>query len=863
MAIADRGKIRVHYLPRFRAAGQLIGVGLLLYFACFSLVSGQSKPRSRAIELARQELDNGNYSKAIELARSVATEAGPSQPLLSALDTILAAQIAQENFGEAANTLDNYLKLVSGTSNPRLKARAYLRASDLYRSERKFPEALRQSQKAFETAPNDPEVVGGYYLSIGRILFSSGFDLSAIIWLEKAEKLFEAGSASSSKLSTYRFLSLAWTSKLNYPAALEYSEQLMSAAAGSRFKHAYLQSLFENATLLASIGQSRKAQATREKGLKLSLDNKNTYQAQKFLASLLLNSLYDGDLAKARSHLDQLKSLDKDNAFALPSGLAQATIYGLTGQREMSEKLFGELERMTSRSPFILPSWKVTIAEKNKEWERVIEHNSKLLDLTLAQNFREDLPAIYLSLAGAHFHLGRIEKSVEYLDMSLSLVEAIRPTNNQNLSLGLLETYHKAYRLQTQINLEHPAEAFEISDYLKARLLKDKINSSAMRASAFIEPEMRRKLELLSVDMLARPEANSEIGKLEKLFTTYIPDAVIPKPDFSDLDETPEFSDKAVISYLFTLDERLIAFVWEKGKPVRTVYLPGSENDLTSEVKRAEQKIKNRIFFKRDGKELFDKLLKPLNISATHLIIVPDKQLWKIPFQALSPDGEKYLIEDKVVSYAPSVAILIEQLKSPKPARLTLQAFANSSFNNQFLRNVNDESIIVAGLFNSRPTLNATISDFRRLGSKSDILHFSMHAQADNEQPLDSFLAFKGIGNDDGRLTVAEILDSKLKKGSLVFLASCDTNNVFSGEGLVSLAWGMMGAGASTVISAQWEANDNSTKIFTDHFYKSYKRGMSSAGAIQKASVELIKNKASNLHEPYYWAAFAISGDFR
>jgi CHAT domain-containing protein/tetratricopeptide (TPR) repeat protein len=840
-----------------------MAAGLLLCFACSLPVSSQSKARSKIIDLARLELDNGNYSKAIELAQTVANDQGPTQSIVTALDTILVAQIAQQKYGEAATTLENYSKLVARNSDPSLKAWVYLRASDLYRSERKFPEALRQSKNALTAAPNDPEILAGYYLSLGRILFTSGYDLSAIIWLEKAENLFELKPVSSGQLDTYRFLSLAWSSKLNYPAALKYSEKVIAAAETSRFKYKYRQSLFEGATLLSSIGQNRKALALREKGLKQSLDQNNNYQARNFLASLLMNSLYDGDVLKASNHSDQLNSIDTDGAFAFNIGLGRAIIFGLTGRRELSERLFTELEKKASNSPFILPSWKLTIAEKNKEWERVIQHNRTLLDLTLAQNFREDLPGIYLSLATAHFHLGQTGKSIEYLDKTLSLVEAIRTTDNKNLSLGLLETYHKAYRLLTQTKLERPLEAFELSDYLKARLLKDKINNSAARDSSAIDPEVRRKLELLSLELVDIPGADSEISKLETSFTTHIAEAAIPKPDFSELDKIPELENKAIISYLFTLDERLTAFVWEKGKPVRSVYLPGSEDDLAADLKKTEQKIKNRIFFKRDGKDLFDRLLKPLNISATHLIIVPDKQLWKVPFQALSPDGERYLIEDKLVSYAPSVSILLEQLKSPKPSRRTLQAFANSSFDNQFLRYVNDESTSVASVFNSRPVLNATISDFRRFADKADILHFSMHAQVDNDQPLYSFMGFKGVGKESGRLTVEDLLNTKLKKGSLVFLASCDTNNVLSGEGLVSLAWGMMGSGATTVISAQWEANDKLTGVLTKAFYRYHTQGYSSADALKRASLDMIRNKSNNMHEPYYWADFTLNGDFR
>lgn len=356
----------------------------------------------------------------------------------------------------------------------------------------------------------------------------------------------------------------------------------------------------------------------------------------------------------------------------------------------------------------------------------------------------------------------------------------------------------------------------------------------------------------------------AEIERQEKLVINAVPELSISKPDLTELDKIPDFDDSAIVSYFFTLDKKLTAFVREKGQPIRIINLPVSEDEINALAKTTGQKIKNFIFFKRDGKEIYDKLLKPLNVLANHLIIVPDKSLWKIPFQALSADGEKYLIEDKLISYAPSISILLEQMKGAKPDRQTLQAFANPSYNNRFLQFASAESAQVAAIYNSKPVQNATVADFKLNAEKSDIFHFSMHAQIDSEQPLESFLGFrKNSASDDGRLTVEELLKIKLKKGSLAFLASCDTNNVLSGEGLVSLAWAMMGSGATTVVSAQWEANDKSTEIFAKAFYTDYKKGNSSAEALRKASLELIKNKANEMHAPYYWANFTLNGDYR
>lgn len=583
------------------------------------------------------------------------------------------------------------------------------------------------------------------------------------------------------------------------------------------------------------------------------------------MTSLLLNTLIDGDVTHATEYLNKLEKINADKKFDFDIKLGKAVISAFQRQHELSENLFAELGKMEKSSAFAEPYWKITIAEKSQDWQQIVKQNQKLLELATKENYREDLPGIYLNFAKAYYHLDQPQKTAEYLEKSLSLIEEARKSDNHNLSLGLLETYHNGYRLLAQIRSEKSQESFELSDFLKARLLKDRIDwAAAKTAKAVIPPALRQRLEELSIKFIDDQRLAIEIEKNEKLVTNTVSELNLNKPNLSELDKIAELNGAAIISYFFTLDKKLLAYVWEKGKPLQTVQLPVSEDEIDSAAKTTQQKIKNLIFFKRDGRQLFDKLIKPLNLSAKHLIIVPDKSLWKIPFQALSADGEKYLIEDKLVSYAPSVSILLEQIKSPKPSRQTLQAFANPSYNNQFLQYAAAEAARVATIYNSKPMQNATVAEFQSGSERADILHFSMHAQIDSEQPLESFLGFRKNGaSDDGRLTVEELLKIKLKKGSLVFLASCDTNNVLNGEGLVSLAWAMMGSGATTVVSAQWEANDKSTQIFTKAFYTYYKQGSSSAEAVQKASLDLIKNKSNDMHEPYYWAYFTLNGDYR
>lgn len=866
MAIADRlnnfDPMQTHSKTK-----QILVVLFLLCFVFTLNASAQTRIIGKQIETAQIEFDNGDFAKAIDAAQAtleIAKKTNEKSLVSECLILIAGSQISLQKYEDAEVSLNEALKVVSESKlNSDQKPKIYIYLAWLWRTKREFVKALNFSKKAVAEAPTNKHVLGEHYLNLGRILFSSGYDISAIIWLEKAEKIFETEKTSSAKLDNYRFLHLAWSSRLNYQKALYYAETWVKQAERSRLKHKYRQALFELSTLQSSTGQKNAAFRTMEKGREISLIEKNQYQAGLFLSSLLLNSLYKFDVEKAAKYLEELVKINSDGAYSFEIQLGKAVISAFKNQHKISEELFVQLDKMENTSEFILPSWKIIIAKRNNDWEKVIKLSQGVLALNERDNFRDGLPGVYLNFAEAYFHLSQTQKSLENLEKTLSLIEEVRKTENKSLSLGILENYHNAYRLLAQIKAENPEESFELADFLKARFLKDKINNSVLKTEAPIPLVVRQNLEKLSSVLVDDQSVIPKIEKYEKEITNQLPELNIIKPNLNELNKIVDLEGKAIISYFFTLDRKLLAFVWEKDKPVKIHYLPVSEEEIELYAKTVPQKIRSLIFFKRDGKELHDKLLKPLNLMAKHLIIIPDKSLWKIPFQALSPDGEKYLIEEKLVSYAPSVSIVLEQLKNPKPVRQSLQAFANSNYDNRILQYVNSEATGVAEIYTSKPYLNATVAEYERNSEKADILHFSMHAEVDSEQPLESFLGFRKIGKDDGRLTVDEHLKMKLKRGSLVFLASCDTNNVFNGEGLVSLAWAMMGSGATTVISAQWEANDKSTEIFTKTFYSHYKQGYSTAEAIQQASLELIQNKSNNMHEPYYWADFTLNGDYR
>lgn len=852
------------------AASRLLRVGLPLISILYLFVLPICAQTSRGSDLAalQNEFDSGHFATVVEriTASSGAKAAGdgsetaPGAMILNARALIALRQYedASKALGQVITDVDKEPKLI------RRRVEAHFLYSTLYRATKDYSRALESAKTALSIFPNDRQVQCEYFLNVGKVLFSLGFDLSATVWMEKAEKLADRGTDPSIRLELYRFLSLAWESKFHYAEAEAYGEKLVSFAEKSRFQYRYRIGLLELANLKSACGQKRAAMALLEKGRKTSLGANDSYLGLNFLSRLMLNSLYDGNIERASIYLEELVKSDAEKKFAFEALLGRAVIAAFHGQKDLSDKYFLEASQSKHYSDQMIAYWKTTVAVKDGNWEELLKQSTELQKAVDKENFREDLPGIYLNLARASSGLGRLADAMVYAQKAIAMVDEIRPSSDASLSLGLVDTYHEAYRLLAELRISEPETSFASADYVKGRVLRDRIDNPTMRPAGDFLSTQRSAIEKL-VERFVESNAKEkgledEIDQLERSITINIPATNTAVPNLQNRDN---LGDAAIVSYFFTVDGKLLAYAWEKGKPVRVVSLSPSEDEVTRLALDIQRKIKNLLYFKKDAKEVYDKLLRPLSLKTDHLIIIPDKALWRIPFHALSADGETYLIESTLVSYAPSVATLLDAVAQPAPKRRVAQSFANSSYDGRVLSRVNHEAETVATILGGSSIVNATSADFVQRSASADVLHFSMHAELDAERPLLSFLAFKPTKGDSGKLTVADLLKIQLKKQSLVFLSSCDTNAVVDGEGIVSLAWAVLGSGATSVISSQWEADDRAAEKFATNFYTAYSKKASAEKSMQSAAIEMIRDKSVGLHEPYYWAAFALYGDYR
>ena len=119
-----------------------------------------------------------------------------------------------------------------------------------------------------------------------------------------------------------------------------------------------------------------------------------------------------------------------------------------------------------------------------------------------------------------------------------------------------------------------------------------------------------------------------------------------------------------------------------------------------------------------------------------------------------------------------------------------------------------------------------------------------------------------GLG-EDGILTGLEASQLNLQGTELVILSACDSGSgeVKIGEGVMSLRRAFTIAGAESVLASHWQVNDQATSLLMTEFMRRWRSGMPRAQALREAQLTLLRSK--DYSNPYFWAAFTLTGQWR
>ena len=147
------------------------------------------------------------------------------------------------------------------------------------------------------------------------------------------------------------------------------------------------------------------------------------------------------------------------------------------------------------------------------------------------------------------------------------------------------------------------------------------------------------------------------------------------------------------------------------------------------------------------------------------------------------------------------------------------------------------------------------------------IVHIAAHGLLDTRRAELSGVVLSLVDEDgnakDGFLRFHDVYNMKLG-ADLVVLSGCQTGlgKDLQGEGLVGLTRGFMYAGARRVVASLWQVDDESTAELMKRFYRALlKEGRRPPDALRQAQLELSRHP--RFSAPFYWAGFALQGDWR
>lgn len=251
---------------------------------------------------------------------------------------------------------------------------------------------------------------------------------------------------------------------------------------------------------------------------------------------------------------------------------------------------------------------------------------------------------------------------------------------------------------------------------------------------------------------------------------------------------------------------------------------------------------------------LYNELIAPVRecLNAAHLIIAPHSFLHHLPFHALL-DGDRYLIDDYSISYAPSAGVYALCAARPEagPGGGSLVFGVPDAGTPYVLEEVR---AVAARLPDARVFLGeeATGDVFRSEAPNSRYLHVATHGVFRRDNPL-----FSSIRLGNSHLSLFDLYQMRLS-AEMVTLSGCSTglHAIEGGDELLGLVRGLLCAGARSAVVSLWDVNDSTTACLMGALYAGIRQGLNKAEALRSAMRGLREYQP----HPYHWAPFVLVG---
>ena len=530
---------------------------------------------------------------------------------------------------------------------------------------------------------------------------------------------------------------------------------------------------------------------------------------------------------------------------------------------------------------------------QQKDFPQALENFSKALALAEGQRTPAAISSASVRIGDVLRSTGRPAEAIPHYQKAIRQIESTR-------SLLQSEEYRQSYfeggldayvnMINTLLAAGKQEEAFNYGERARSRAFLDILGSKVQlaRGGTLLEHEraLQARISILQAMMAEAESDTAERGNLrqelegaQKAYNDFL--AMVRKENKEQaslmnvepltLTQVQELLDPGVtVLEFFVVRQQVLLWVVERDR-VRFVRIPLDRSELVSKV----TSLRENIFqigegekFRGHSQELYRLLIEPAlpHIRGKELLIIPHDALHYLPYQALlSPEG-RYLIQDYPIYYLSSASLMqftrekrraSKEGKEEKALVMGNPSLGDDAYNLRFAEREAKEVVRVypksAVYLRSEATKSRAIS----LSPNYDILHFAVHGELSQDDPLSSGLLLAGGEKGDGKLKASEIFSLNLKADTVV-LSACETGlgKITNGDEIIGLTRAFIYAGTPSVITTLWKVNDRASYELMREFYSNLKTAKKSE-ALRQAQLKIMKNYP----HPFFWAAYELSGE--
>lgn len=567
---------------------------------------------------------------------------------------------------------------------------------------------------------------------------------------------------------------------------------------------------------------------------------------------------------------------------------------------------------------------------------------------TLARIFQND----HRRVTELHAALSTYELASDLIDKMRSGYEA----ESSKLIWG--ETASKIYEKALQFlcyadqitkDTRYKQESFNFAEKGKARVLALSLHEARVKRFLGIPRDLLEKESDLKIDLAFYETAieqeksktgNSDQEKLRKFQERYF---VLKRdyvkfmsrleksfPQYYVLKYKPQITtlanlqaalneETAVLEY-FVGDTTIFAFAITRGNfKVITIKNDSSFKALAASFAQSFKNVASKSAYLQDAVQLYRVLVQPLTsgiIDKPQWVIIPDGELYQIPFEALlaetvAPQNDAdyralpYLLKQHEISYHYSATLFLKSLQENRAGSYAnlfagfAPVFDAAAKNGVIYRSDPEDSSAIALIPKADSTFLATrdgktlepllysaqeVQDilatfpdrsraflqqeaseenFKQQIKGYKYVHLATHGRLVETNPKLSNLTFSQPQNskvkEDGILYSAETYNLDLNADLLV-LSACQTGagQIVKGEGLMGLTRGFLYSGARNIVASLWKVYDRHTSLLMVEMYRQIAAGKSYSAALREAKLKMIAN--AETAAPQSWAGFVLIG---